>query len=188
MRRALLAASVTLAMLSCTRASDDGGTRAEPSRDPAPKGVPAASQAKKPTGPQPYVVIESGGREHRVAVEVVRTEADIRRGLMYRSFMAADAGMLFLFKKEKFQSFWMKNTLIPLDIIFISAKMTIAGIVESAEPRTTTSRKVPAPSQFVLEVNGGWTKKNGVRAGDRVRFVDAGKIPPPVPLGQTPSP
>lgn len=183
MRGALPVAGVILAMISCTKS--DEGTRAEPRHDPAPD---TANKPKKPAGPQPYVIIESGGKELKVAVEVVRTQRDIRRGLMYRTYLDENAGMLFLFKKEKFQSFWMKNTMIPLDMIFINADMKIAGIVENAEPRTTTSRKVPAPSQYVLEVNGGWCKKNGVRAFDKVRFVDAGPIPPGVKLGAKPAP
>jgi hypothetical protein len=183
MRRALLAASVTLGMLSCTKSDD--GTRAEPRRDdPAPE--PDRPKPSTRKGPQPYVVIHSGGKQQKVEVEVVRTQRDIRRGLMYRTHLDENAGMLFLFKKEKFQSFWMKNTLIPLDMIFIGASMRIAGIVENAEPKTNTSRKVPAPSQYVLEVNGGWTDKHGVRAGDKVEFVDVGPYPPPVPLGGKP--
>ena len=182
MRRGLSSASVLVLLLSCGQSADEGGSRAEPAKTPVPEG-PAS---KKPKGPQPYVVIESGGSEHKVAVEVVRTQRDIRRGLMYRTHLPADAGMLFLFKKESIQSFWMKNTLIPLDMIFIGASMKVAGVVENAEPRTTTSRSVPAPSQFVLEVNAGWAKEHGVRALDKVRFVDVGPVPPPVPFGKKP--
>lgn len=184
MRRGLSAASVAVLLFSCAQASEETNTsQAQPKRqEPAETRRPP-----EPTGPQPYVVIESGGKEHKVAVEVVRTQRDIRRGMMYRTYLAEDAGMLFLFDREKFQSFWMKNCLIPLDMIFINANMKIAGIVENAEPRTTTSRKVPAPSQYVLEVNGGWSKKRGIRALDKVRFVDVANVPPPVPLGQKPS-
>jgi uncharacterized membrane protein (UPF0127 family) len=64
----------------------------------------------------------------------------------------------------------MKNTLIPLDIIFIAKDMTIAGIAENAEPLNESLRKVGKPSLYVLEVNGGWTKQHGVAAGAKVRF------------------
>lgn len=182
MRCGYLASSILVLMVGCAETPDNGTSQAEPRR-PDPGAEP-----DKPAGPQPYVIIESGGKELKVAVEVVRTQRDIRRGLMYRTHLAENAGMLFLFEKEKFQSFWMKNTLIPLDMIFIGANMKIAGIVENAEPRTTSSRKVPAPSQFVLEVNGGWTGKRGVRALDKVRFVDVGPVPPPKPLLEKKSP
>jgi len=64
----------------------------------------------------------------------------------------------------------MQNTLIPLDMIFIKADYTVAGIVENAEPRTETLRKVGVPSVYVLEVNGGWTAAHHVVAGAKVRF------------------
>jgi uncharacterized protein len=72
---------------------------------------------------------------------------------------------------EKDWSFWMRNTLIPLDMIFIAKDMTIAGIVENAEPLTETPlRHVGKPSLYVLEVNGGWTASNSIVAGAKVRF------------------
>jgi uncharacterized membrane protein (UPF0127 family) len=89
---------------------------------------------------------------------------------MYRPHLPLDAGMLFLMGKERDWSFWMRNTLIPLDIIFITKDMTIAGIVGNAVPQDETLRTVGKPSLYVLEVNGGWTKANGVTAGARVRF------------------
>jgi uncharacterized membrane protein (UPF0127 family) len=78
--------------------------------------------------------------------------------------------MLFLFADTAERSFWMKSTLIPLDMVFVDEGGTIVGIVERAEPRTLTPRTVGKPSRYVLEVNGGWAASHGVRAGDRVRF------------------
>ena len=89
---------------------------------------------------------------------------------MYRQHLAPDAGMVFLFAEDEVQSFWMKNTLIPLDMIFIAADLTVAGVVENAEPLTTEGRGIDAPSRYVLEVNGGWARAHGVTAGTRVRF------------------
>lgn len=109
--------------------------------------------------------------EVAVTVEVVSTTAAITRGLMYREFLAADAGMLFLMPKQEVQSFWMRNTLIPLDMLFIGEDMTVVGIVERAQPRTDTSRTVGKPSRYVLEVNGGWASTHGISAGATVRFV-----------------
>ena len=84
--------------------------------------------------------------------------------------------MLFLMGQDKQWTFWMHNTLIPLDMIFIKKDMTIAGIVQNAEPKTDTLRKVDGPSLYVLEVNGGWAKSHAVSAGAKVRFEN---LPPP---------
>jgi uncharacterized membrane protein (UPF0127 family) len=120
-------------------------------------------------GPRVVVETSSGGR-HVVAVEIARTEAERARGLMHRAELGADAGMLFLFGESADHAFWMRNTLIPLDMIFIADDGRIAGIVERAEPLSLASRSVGAPSRYVLEVNGGWASAHGVRTGDRVRF------------------
>ncbi len=137
--------------------------------------VPALACASKKEAdrsvPGPRVVVEtSDGRRHAVDVELARTEAEQRKGLMNRSSLPENAGMLFLFDTSRVQTFWMRNTLIPLDMIFISDDGRIVGIVERAEPQTLTERSVGKPSRYVLEVNGGWSAAHGVRAGDRVRF------------------
>jgi uncharacterized membrane protein (UPF0127 family) len=121
--------------------------------------------------PAPRVVVETaaGGR-HAVAVEIARTDAQRARGLMDRASLADDAGMLFLFEETADHSFWMKNTLISLDMIFIDEEGRVVGVVERAVPRTLTPRSVGAPSRYVLEVVGGWARARGVGPGDRVRF------------------
>ena len=111
-------------------------------------------------------------------VEVARTARQIQRGMMYREHLPPDSGMLFLLRRDKIQGFWMKNCLIPLDMIFVNGAMDVVGVVENAEPRTLTSRKVSRPSQYVIEVNGGWAKKNGVATGSRVRFENVPPIGP----------
>lgn len=105
-----------------------------------------------------------------VEVEVVSTPAQIERGLMFREHLPPDQGMLFLMKEEREWPFWMRNTLIPLDMIFIAGNMTIAGIVENAEPRTETMRQVGKPSLYVLEVNGGFSAGHKIAAGAKVQF------------------
>lgn len=107
-------------------------------------------------------------------VEIARTPDARARGLMFRTELAPDRGMLFLFENEEPLSFYMRNTLIPLDMIFIGADRRIVGIVHRAEPRTLTSRSVGKPSQYVLEINGGLAQKHGIRAGQR---VDLSKVP-----------
>jgi uncharacterized membrane protein (UPF0127 family) len=131
----------------------------------------ASKSPGEPAAERPRVVIEtSAGARHPVEVELARTEAERARGLMERSALAPDAGMLFLFGETADHGFWMKNTLIPLDMIFIGEDGRIVGVVERAEPRTLTNRSVGAPSRYVLEVNGGWARARGVRAGDLARF------------------
>lgn len=134
--------------------------------------VALACASKKGVEPTvPRVVVETAaGARHAVRVEVARTEPERRRGLMDRSSLPDDAGMLFLFDETAEQAFWMKDTLLPLDMIFLDDEGRVVGIVESAAPRTLTSRSVGAPSRYVLEVNGGWSRARGVKAGDRVRF------------------
>jgi uncharacterized membrane protein (UPF0127 family) len=105
-----------------------------------------------------------------VSVEIVATEAKIQRGLMFREHLPPDQGMLFLMDEDKPWAFWMRNTLIPLDMIFIGKDMKVAGVVENAEPRTETLREVKAPSLYVLEVNGGYCAAHKVSAGAPVRF------------------
>ena len=125
--------------------------------------------------PGPKVILGTPKGEVAVSVEVVATEAKIERGLMYRQHMPPDDGMLFMLGVEKEWTFWMRNTLIPLDMIFIRKDLTIAGIVENAEPKTDTLRKVGQPSLYVLEVNGGYTRAHGVVADAKVRFENVGR-------------
>lgn len=116
------------------------------------------------------VILKPGNRTLRVEVEVVRTPKLRAKGLKHRKSLGAYKGMLFIFDKEEIQSFWMQDTYIPLDMIFINRKLEVVGIVENTEPLTTTSRRVPARSTFVLEVNGGFSKRHGIEEGTRVEF------------------
>ena len=127
-------------------------------------------ESPKVAAPGATVAITTPSGELTVNVEVVSTDAKIERGLMYREHLPPNDGMLFLLPVEKDWAFWMHNTLIPLDIIFIRKDMTIAGIAANAEPRTDTLRKVGEPSVFVLEVNGGYCAQHGVAAQQKVRF------------------
>jgi len=103
-------------------------------------------------------------------LEVASTPAAMERGLMYRTSLPESSGMLFVFPEDADHSFWMKNTLIPLDMLFIARDGRIVGIHPGAVPLSTASISVGAPSALVLEVNGGWTARHGIRAGDRLEF------------------
>ena len=109
----------------------------------------------------------SGGR-FRFNVELAETSAQQAQGLMYREKMAEDAGMLFINSQERLASFWMKNTLIPLDMIFIAADGRIVNIHERAVPHSLDSINSKAPVLGILEINGGMAARLGIRPGDRV--------------------
>jgi uncharacterized membrane protein (UPF0127 family) len=137
--------------------------------DDASNVTPTEQPVPEPTS---KVTIETPQGPVTVNVEVVYTSPKIERGLMYRQFLAPEAGMLFFMGQEYDWAFYMRNTLIPLDMIFITKDMTIAGIVENAEPKTETLRQVHKPSLYVLEVNGGWAAKHAAAAGNKVTFAD----------------
>jgi uncharacterized membrane protein (UPF0127 family) len=118
----------------------------------------------------PRVVLHTSGGDVPVAVEIAATPERQSLGLMYRKELAADAGMLFIFPQSQHLTFWMKNTVLPLDMIFIGDDRRIVGIVKDAVPFTTTPREVAGESRYVLEVNAGFSERRGVRAGDAVTF------------------
>ena len=120
---------------------------------------------------QPKVIISTKeGRELTFEVEVADTPTKRELGFQYRRELAANHGMIFLFPADAEHSFWMKNTPIPLDMIFISSDRKIVGIVERAVPFSLESRSVRPPSRFVLEINGGLARRYGFKSGDSVRF------------------
>jgi uncharacterized membrane protein (UPF0127 family) len=105
-----------------------------------------------------------------VRLEVANTPANRERGLMYRTSLGQDDGMLFVFPEATDQSFWMKNTLIPLDMLFIARDGRIVGIHPDAVPLSMAPISVGQPSTYVLEVNGGWAARHGVHPGDQVEL------------------
>jgi uncharacterized membrane protein (UPF0127 family) len=120
------------------------------------------------------VVVDTGERKVTFHVELARTEPEREKGLMYRERLAPDAGMLFLFERPSVQTFWMKNTLIPLDMVFIASDLSVVGVVANAQPLTLTARSVGEPSQYVLEIGGGLAARLGIRAGGRVQIQGIG--------------
>lgn len=100
-------------------------------------------------------------------VELARAESELERGLMYRKHMDDDAGMLFRMGHEV-HTFWMHNTCIPLDMLFLDTDGVIVGIVENAPTLDDGPRSVACSSSWVLEMNAGWSRKHGVKAGQRV--------------------
>ena len=105
---------------------------------------------------------------HEIAVEVATTPAERQRGLMYRTALAKDHGMIFNFGKTRTASMWMVNTLIPLDMVFIEADGTVAGYHENAEPGSKRIIVSSKPVRYVLELGGGEAATYHLQPGDRV--------------------
>ena len=119
--------------------------------------------------PAARVTVEGGGRAAAVRVEVARTPEEREHGLMGRSRLDPDAGMIFVFGESAPHGFWMKNTLIPLDMIFIGDDGRVVAVVER-RPLSLEVTDGGVASRYVLEVNAGWAREHGVAPGDRVRF------------------
>lgn len=128
--------------------------------------VPAARAEAPATIP---VVVATAEGEHLFRAEVARTPEQRARGLMFREHLDLDAGMLFLFDPPQRVSFWMKNTLIPLDMLFIDRSGRIVAIAERTEPHSLEPRGPNVPVHAVLEINGGLSERLGIAPGDRVR-------------------
>ena len=122
------------------------------------------------SGAGPTVSISTPRGEATVAVEIVSTPHAIHRGLMFRDHLPRDAGMLFVMGADDEWAFYMLNTRIPLDMIFITRDLIVAGVISNAEPCTETLRNVGKVSRYVLEVNGGWAAAHQVTEGAKVRF------------------
>jgi uncharacterized protein len=122
--------------------------------------------------PDPAVRFETSRGPWVVRVEVARTDPEREKGLMFRTELPRDRGMLFVFEDLAEHTFWMRNTLIPLDMIFIAEDRSVVGIVANAQPRTDTARTVRKPSRYVVEVSGGEAAAHGVAPGTRATFID----------------
>ena len=125
---------------------------------------------------QPQALLQSTQGEIRVALELARSPQEMQRGLMFRKQLDESAGMLFIYQKDGDHHFWMKNTYLPLDMLFISANGEVLGIVENVEPMTTVSRSVGIPSRYVLELNAGYCRRHGVQVGTKIRFLGVAEV------------
>jgi len=128
--------------------------------------APASSLAQ---GKVETLVISTAQGARSFEVEVMRTDEERARGLMFRRYMPADRGMLFDFKETQPVMMWMKDTFIPLDMLFIRKDGSIARIAENTEPHSTRTIASGEPVVAVLEINGGIAAKLGIKAGDRVQ-------------------
>jgi uncharacterized membrane protein (UPF0127 family) len=127
------------------------------------------------SSPDSRLVLHTAKGDFAFTVEIADDGAERAQGLMFRDHLAADAGMLFDYGEEQMAAFWMQNTLIPLDMIFIGADGVIKNIHVNARPLDTTSIPSKFPIRFVLEIPGGRSTEIGLAVGDRVEHPRVGK-------------
>ncbi len=112
-----------------------------------------------------------GAGKSSVQVEVANDDASRTRGLMGRTSMSEDQGMLFIFEDTDVRSFWMVNTPLSLDIIFVGEDMSIVKIHQSTTPYSDASLESGAPAKYVVETNAGYCARHGIVEGDKIRFT-----------------
>jgi uncharacterized protein len=131
-------------------------------RDPGADAAPALSRGE-------VRFVEAPGLP-KVRVERALSPDEQQRGLMYRTRLGSDEGMIFSWGDEAERSFWMRNTCLPLDMLFITRDGTIAGILEQVPTLNELPRTIPCPVAHVLELNAGYARRKGIRAGQRVEI------------------
>ena len=134
------------------------------------KAATAQSPAVHPVSGLPVIplTITHAGKPHRFRVEVARTGAEQEKGLMFRQAMGADEGMIFPMNPPRGAAFWMRNTVIPLDIVFVGTDHRILNIAQRAVPYDESPLPSAGSVSGVLELNGGRTAELGIGPGDRV--------------------
>ena len=158
LRRSLLVAASLAALLGCTT-------------QPAPSPPAPAAQAQSPAGlPLEPLTIRSGSHVYRFTVEVAVTDDQQERGLMFRPRVGPNEGMIFPMAPTRVATFWMENTMVPLDMVFIRADGTIARIAVNTVPYSRDIVSSYEPVASVLELAGGRTVELGIRANDRVTW------------------
>lgn len=115
------------------------------------------------------VIIETGDGPVEIAAEIADTPKTRQHGLMFRDSLGWNEGMLFDFKQVQPVTFWMKDTPLFLDMLFVDAGGVIVGVLDSVPPYTTDSRRSPGPVKAVLELRGGAAQRFGITKGDRLR-------------------
>jgi len=107
----------------------------------------------------------------KIDIEIADTDYDRQLGLMFRKIMNENQGMLFIFPAEEMQSFWMRNTNISLDMIFVNSEKKIVTIHKSTTPLSDQSYSSTAPAKYVIEVNAGFLDRHNIKEGDRVNWM-----------------
>ncbi len=128
------------------------------------------SSASQITFKQDRLAIRTSTSDQHFTIEIAESPQQLRFGLMFRKTLPRDHGMLFLWTKDKSISMWMKNTLIPLDLIFIDSHGRIVNIATNTTPESTDLIPAGQPVRAVLELAGGTTEQQGIKVGDRVIY------------------
>ena len=163
----LMLTALLLALPACSPAASPGA------RDSAPEAADeVAGAARHPESGLPVIdlVVTGVSGEHRFRVEVARSSSEQARGLMFRTAMGPDEGMIFPMEPPRFASFWMKNTVIPLDLIFIGPDGRILNIAPNARPYAEDRLVSAGPVRGVLELAGGRAAALGIAPGDSVKW------------------
>ena len=130
--------------------------------------IPAGAQRNPVVFSKSPILIESGGKSHKFTVELALSQQQQMQGLMFRRQMAPDAGMLFVYRREEPNAMWMRNTFLPLDMLFIGRDGVVKKIVERAVPLSETTIRSGGPVVAVLELNAGTVSRLGLKPGDKV--------------------
>ncbi len=181
MRRSL--AIVAFLIAACSRTPEPVGTAEARTEAPClrqlsstpPQEVKSVPPEKCPKDPEFTTPLRTGemtlptqdGGSTKLTVELALTQDEHSKGLMYRTSMPEDHGMLFVMER-KVQHFWMRNTCLALDMLFIDTDGTISGVLENVPTLNEEERTVGCPTPYVLEVNAGWVRRHGVRPGTKV--------------------
>lgn len=147
-------------LLACNAVASENETRADP----------AAAQISESGLRLVPLTVTSQAKEHRLTVEVAQSSKEQAQGLMFRTKLPPNAGMIFPFSVDRMASFWMKNTVIPLDIIFVRRDGTIESIAANTIPYSLDPVQSGEPVAAVLEIAGGRAAELGIAAGDIVRW------------------
>jgi uncharacterized membrane protein (UPF0127 family) len=117
------------------------------------------------------VIFHSDGKERKVEVEIARSSYELAKGLMDRTTLPHNQGMLFIFEEMAPRSFWMRNTRISLDIIYVDDKKKVVSIQKNAIPQSDESLPSSGPAQYVVEVNAGFCDTYNIQPGDSLTFL-----------------
>ena len=151
--------------------SDLGQTTMSPGREMTMEATQTTSETAQASKLHTVTIHASSGKEVRVRVEIADDVFEQSRGLMYRTALAEDRGMLFVYPDEEKRSFWMRNTLIPLSIAFMDSEGRIVDIQDMKPLDDDPPHYVSAePAQYALEVNKGFFEEHGVKVGDRAKL------------------
>jgi uncharacterized membrane protein (UPF0127 family) len=153
------------------------GSSAEQPAAPTPVEVPNDPNSKHPEVPfvsegELSFVDKNGKTLQKIEIEIADDDRQREQGLMWRKKMLDSRGMVFIFSEESPQRFWMRNTYLPLDIIYVNSKMEIVSIQKNCAILNDKGLPSAKPAQFVVEVNGGFSDKHGIKEGTKIMFKD----------------